>query len=327
MHLRNTEKLQYSIYDIVYFINPLNADQAAALSRIEKKLDDLATENVPMSEVTSKFAKPLLDYMNVKLTNLMVNVVGHESGPMKKYKWQKNESEIHGQEGCKQILQEEIQPLYVDDDEYGLFDVRGRLLWLRAGKRHSDGFSDLALGPKVSMQYAETTAKDLMLPYAAALIELKTAKAELKPGQLVLQLLSFSKFSNLGQGVVVLGTDCVDKWRLLHFADYNHIAVQPYKCGKKCLADFKMLVEKGQKRKESHIPPPRLANIYEGDVEEDEQDFRLDDFGMEESDRDKAISREAMLQKLASVLGDMYGETLEVPSWALASESCSSYYT
>jgi hypothetical protein len=47
---------------------------------------------------------------------------------------------------------------------------------------------------------------------------------------------------------------------------------------------------------------------------------------MEETTKDRAIAREAKLRKLASALECRYGETLKVPAWAKASESCRSYF-
>ena len=53
----------------------------------------------------------------------------------------------------------------------------------------------MAVGPIEEMDYALTAAKDLVLNFAVALAELKTGKADLKQGQLLLQLVSLSLFS------------------------------------------------------------------------------------------------------------------------------------
>ena len=109
-------------------------------------------------------------------------------------------------------------PLSVDGMAVGFYDVRRcPLPQLKAGKRESNRYSDLALGPEESMKYAVTSAKDLVLAYTDALVELKVARRDLKPAQLLLQLVSLSLISGSCQGVVVLGTDCVDKWR--YFSD------------------------------------------------------------------------------------------------------------
>ena len=217
-------------------------------------------------------------------------------------------------------------PLSVNGQECALYDARSQSLRLQAGKRKSNGFSDLAVGPCESMDYAETTAKDLLLSYTIALVELKRAKSNLKPGQLLLQLVSLAEVSGNGQGVVVLGTDCATKWRLLHFSDYNRIIVQPYTHAKKCISDFKALMENCATRKEANVPPPKLAAIIHEDTGVDDE-IDMEDFGMEETSKDKAIARETKLRKLSSALECYYGETLEVPAWAKASESCRSYFS
>jgi hypothetical protein len=76
-------------------------------------------------------------------------------------------------------------------------------------------------------------AIDLALVYTIALIELKTAKAEQKLGQLALQLVSLALVSRAKQGVVVLGTDRKNKWMLLHFSGFNKIIVQPLRAREK----------------------------------------------------------------------------------------------
>ena len=303
--------------------SPFPVDHTDAFARIEKKLDDLASVDVPMSEATSRFASSLLEDLKVKITVLPPNTDPGE-GQVRTYLWGENELEIDGQPGCKQILEEEILPLSVNGQEFALYDARSQSLRLRAGKRKSNGFSDLAVGPRISMDFAETTAKDLMLSYTDALVELKRAKSNLQPGQLLLQLVSLAEVSGNGQGVVVLGTDCATKWRLLHFSDYNRIMVQPYTHGKKCIADFKALMENCTMRKDANVPPPKLAIVHDDTGVDNEID--MEDFGMEETSKDKAIARETKLRKLASALEYYYGETLEVPAWAKASESCRSYF-
>ena len=287
-------------------------------------MDDLASVDVPMSEATSHFASSLLEDLKVRITVLHPNTDPGE-GQVQTYPWGENEHEIDGQPGCKQILEEEMLPLSVNGQECALYDARSQLLRLQAGKRKSNGFSDLAVGPRVSMDYAESTAQDLMLSYTVALVELKRAKSNQRSGQLLLQLVSLAEVSGNGQGVVVLGTDCATKWRLLHFSDYNRIMVQPYSHGKKCIADFKALMENCATRKEANVPPPKLAAIIHEDTGV-HNEIDMEDFGMEETSKDKAIARETKLRKLASALECYYGETLEVPAWAKASESCHSYF-
>mmetsp|Transcript_8052 Transcript_8052/g.12608 ORF Transcript_8052/g.12608 Transcript_8052/m.12608 type:complete len:402 (-) Transcript_8052:1315-2520(-) len=294
----------------------------SALERIEKKLDDMATIDVPMSEVTMNFTSSLLDALKIKYFVRKVNKEIRE-GRMKTYTWGEKEHEADGQPGCQQILEKEILPLDFDGDSLGIYDVRNRSLpELQAGKRKSNGYSDMAVGPIDSMAYAVTNAKDLVLSYAVALVELKTSRRDLKQGQLLLQLVSLALVSGTGQGVVVLGTDCDTKWRLLHFSNYNTVVVQPYEDGKKCIVDFKNLIVEGTARMQRNTAPEKLTRI----LEDDNADVNMNDFDLEEAERDRAIEREAKLQKLAGALGSLFGETLEVPSWAKASVTCPSYY-
>ena len=55
------------------FPPPFPADHTDAIARIERKLDDLATVDVPMSEASSHFASSLLDDLKVKITVLAPN--------------------------------------------------------------------------------------------------------------------------------------------------------------------------------------------------------------------------------------------------------------
>ena len=136
------------------------------------------------------------------------------------------------------------------------------------------------------------------------------------------QLLALSMISNMRQGAVVLGTDCATKWRLLHFSSYNNIVVQPYSNGKNCLADFKKLIAKGAARMQQNTAPKKLRSI----AQDSDEDDIMADFDLPENPRDAAISRENMLRRLAGELGSLFGENLEVPYWAKASETCPSYY-
>jgi len=295
------------------------------LDGMNTKLDDMNTIDVPMSEATMDFTTSLLEVLNIRYNIHKVNT-GVVEGQMQTYQWGEKEHEQEGQPACQNILENEILPLEIDDFLYGIYDIRGRKLpELQGGKRKSNGFSDMAVGPKTSMDYAATFAKDLVLSYAVAFVELKTARADLKQGQLLLQLIALSMISNMGQGAVVLGTDCTTKWRLLHFSSYNNIVVQPYSNGKNCLADFKKLIAKGAARMQQNTAPKKLTRLAEGSDEDGFIDMA--DFGLPENSRDAAISRENKIRKLAGALGSLFGENLEVPYWAKASETCPSYYT
>jgi hypothetical protein len=296
-----------------------------SMARIEKRLQDRASVvDIPMSAASRTFYSPLLDELMIKY---VVELLDQETGggsALEPYAWGENETEAEGQPGCQKILEGEILPIPFGNEYLGLFDARNLALpELTVGKQKSNGFSDLALSPTVSMTHALTNAKDHALAYTVALVELKTGQAEQKLGQLLLQLVSLSMVSGTNQGVVVLGTDCATKWLLLHFSDFNKIIVQPYRHGKKCLADFKNLILARTARMEKNVAPPRLvASSINAD---DETDLNMQDFGVEETLREKAIAREDKLRRLASTLGSIFGETPEVPSWAKASETCPSY--
>ena len=68
--------------------------------------------------------------------------------------------------------------------------------------------------------------------------------------------------SNAEKGVVVLGTDCATKWRLVYFTKINEITTQPYACGKKCLDDLSRLIQGNAERARSLVPTP-LPTITE----------------------------------------------------------------
>jgi len=287
----------------------------ASLSGIDKKLDDMATVSEAMSKAGIDFARSLLQELNLNYTVCPVNET--RDGALDVYPWGEKESEEQGQPGCKAMLEKEVLPFEVDEDmPLGFFDVRNRALSeLKGGKYKSNGFSDLALGHASSIEHAMQHNKDLVLCYADALVELKTDKSELKQGQLLLQLVSGSVLSNKKKGVVVLGTDCATKWRLLHFTDHNQISVQPYRHGKKCLEDFKKLVETGKER--SKLVSPLLQSIPE------DAQLRLEEFGFVDTESDKAIDREDYLNKVANALGSVFRESEApiVPQWARATSS------
>lgn len=300
--------------------------------RIEKKLDERATVEKPMSNTNISFTNAMLCSLNMTYeTKSPITENGGDQ--MEKYIWKTNESESQGQPGCKQILEGEMLPLKDNDNKsFGLYDVRGhKLPVLHIGNRKSFGVSDLGVGPKTDMDFA-LNANDFLLVYSVALVELKTGKSQNNLAQLLLQLVSFSKISNALQGVAVLGTDCADKWTLLYFSEYNKIVVQPYVYGKKCIADFKTLIVESTKRKQNHVATPQLdvarpqERLQLDSINEiDDTDLNLQEFGLVETPWDKAVARQNYLQRLACALGDLYGERVDVPFWVTASETCTSY--
>ena len=228
----------------------------------------MATVAMGMSEATQDFTRELLGAKGIVFKTLPVCTEILDATFLDRiYNWGEKEDEKDGQPGCKKMLEHELLPLSVDGRALGIFDVRGLALpEVHEGKRKSNGFSDLAIGDAESLLLPDT--RDLTFGLSQALIELKTGKAALKQGQLLLQLVSFSMISNAQKGVVVLGTDCATKWRLVYFTKSNEITMQQYTCGKKCLSDLSMLVqgstEKGVALVSSPLPTVKEKEFQEG---------------------------------------------------------------
>lgn len=171
--------------------------------------------------------------------------------------------------------------------------MRNKLLpEVQAGKHKSHGFSDLALADRVSMGLPQK--KDLMFAYTYALVELKTGKAGLKQGQ--------QHSRRFPTGVVVLGTNCAEKWRLVFFSKFNGISVQPFKFGDRCLQELKQLLSKSAAKRKVLVPPPPMQNIPEGN------DF--DPTGEEQEDYQEYLPG-ANLRKLALDQGKLYPDERE----------------
>mmetsp|Transcript_8088 Transcript_8088/g.13873 ORF Transcript_8088/g.13873 Transcript_8088/m.13873 type:complete len:365 (-) Transcript_8088:99-1193(-) len=239
--------------------------------RIEKRLDDTGTVNKGMSEASRDFTNKLLRDKGVafKMLPICLDVLD-DAFSDRLYKWGDNEQEKDGLPGCQAILQRELLPLKSDGENLGIFDVRSLALpEVHGEKQKSNGYSDLAIGDLATLSLPNT--RDFAFGLSVALIELKTAKAPLKNGQLLLQLISFSSISNAEQGVVVLGTDCATKWRLVYFTKFNEITIQQYVCGKKCLDDLSSLIESSAERKRSLVPSS-LPSIEETQFPEDAED-------------------------------------------------------
>lgn len=310
----------YNLSRFVSADEKLAAIVVAGFSDLGKKIEDMATESKSMSKADLDFTQSLFKELHLNYSVCpLVNETG--DGALDTYLWGEDEDEGQGQPGCQAILEKGVLPFQADNGvSLGFFDVRNRALpQLKGGKYKSNGFSDLALGDATSIAHAMVNNKDLVLAYADALVELKRGSSDLKQGQLLLQLASASLMSNKKKGVVVLGTDCATKWRLLYFTAHNHVEVKPYAHGKKCLEDFKELLRAGEQR--SKLVTPLLQRIPE------DGELRLKDFGIAETDSDKAIDREDHLNKLANALGRVFRENENpiVPHWARAT-SCPSYY-
>ena len=241
------------------------------MERIERKLDDMATVDMGMSVATQDFTRELLGAKGIIFKTLPVcTEVLDTTFSDRIYNWEEMQDEKDGQPGCKSMLERELLPLSLDGRTLGIFDVRGLALpEVHEGKRKSNGFSDLAIGDLESLLLPDT--RDLTFGLSAALIELKTGKAALKQGQLLLQLVSFSMISNAQKGVVILGTDCATKWRLVYFTKSNEITIQQYTCGKKCLDDLSELIQ-GSTEKGVALAPSPLPTVMETGFPESAED-------------------------------------------------------
>lgn len=222
------------------------SEDTSTLERIERKLDDMATVAKEMSEATQDFTRELLGAKGIVVKTAPVcTEVLDVTFSNRIYNW--GEEEKDGQSGCKSMLERELLPLSLGGRPLGIFDVRGLALpEVHEGKRKSNGFSHLAIGDLESLSLPDT--RDLTFGLSAALIELKTGQAALNQGQLLRQLVSFSLISNAQKGVVVLGTDCATKWRLVYFTKSNEITIQQYTCGKKCLDDLSLLIQRSTEK-------------------------------------------------------------------------------
>jgi hypothetical protein len=127
------------------------------------------------------------------------------------------------------------------------------------------------------------------------------------------------------------------------------ISHRVYSSGRKCLEDFQCLLssiedrvkEMNRKRIKLLSIPERGGNARGADVgavlgsspvaapvSGQEQDLCGFEGQLDES-RDRAIENELFLRRLAEYLGDLSGgeERPEVPEWALARNTCHSYYS
>jgi hypothetical protein len=126
-----------------------------------------------------------------------------------------------------------------------------------------------------------SNAKDLVLSYTVTLVELKSEKSHLKHGQLLLQLVSLTPISRIGQVLAGLGTDCTNKWRLLHFCGYNTIVVQPYMQGKRCITNLKILLTKATERMQQNNAAEKFPIVMEVD-----DNVYVELFGVKKKDGD-----------------------------------------
>jgi len=214
-----------------------------------------------------------------------------------------------------------------ESDGFGLVSVTNKPLpKLKANGRSAAGAGDLVIG-----KGAYITKVDDPHAHAYGLVELKTDDSRVKPGQSVLELASLSRISRFGRNIALLATDCEDKWQLYYFKDSKTILQREYhhstSNGRKCWEDFKTLIINAETR-QLQAPTARykqtLTGLEEAD-EEEEQDLGGFESQLDDS-KTKALENQAMLEKLANGLAEVYGERPIVPAWATAQAACPDYY-
>ena len=149
-----------------------------------QKLEDMNTISLDMSRATDDVTGGLLRSVGVTYFTLPhCDEPGHDL--FEEYRWDENENEESGQQGCKSVLEAHLLPWEIKGRKMGLFDIRNRKLpTIDAHGYRSNGFSDLAIGDHISMSVPANV--DLMVNFALCLVELKTAKARLKNNELLL---------------------------------------------------------------------------------------------------------------------------------------------
>jgi len=296
---------------------PEEYKQIAAFAKEEM---ENRTKHKPMSEASVPFAETILKGYGYNVAVApVIKECGSENDPPS-FSWKivdKNSKEWNkfehaGTPGAKDWIEENFMR---DDKAFGLKVVTGAPLpKVKANRRSALGKGDLAIGDPFSMKYGEEYL------YANGLIELKTDLYPLKSGQNLLQLLSLSLVSSFKTGVALLATNCNEKWEIYHFSDGRTVQRQIYAYGRKAWEDFMELI----KSPEARIFETALDTISED--KDDEQNLDNFDFGGQHRKKFKALQDEAMLERLADHLGDIYGERPVVPSWARAESRVPDYY-
>lgn len=222
--------------------------------------------------------------------------------------WKKGENA--GTPGARDWVREH---LLGDDQKLGLKVVTGSMLpKVKANRRSASGKGDLAIGCPRSMAHGEEFL------FVNGLVELKTDESPLKTGQNLLQLLALSMISRFQTGVALLATDCRTKWETFHFSNCSTVERRIYEHGRKAWEDFIELIKSSEKR----VYEVKLDTIDE----DDEQNLDGFKFGDQERKKMKATQDEALLERMADHLGDIYGERPDVPFWARAESRVLDYY-
>ena len=304
-------------------LDAIAAERIAKLADFAQSEMDNRTENKPMSEASIEWAESILASYRVQhKTSTTVNTDAGSSDDPPRYEWtiQTNSGEVwsksehRGTPGALEWLKEH----FLDTNgAYELKVVTGASLPKVKGNRKSaTGKADIAIGTKSDINYGDTYT------FVRGLIELKTDKSPLKTGQNLLELLALSTASSFERAVVLLATNCNDNWEVYHFASGTEVRRQIYKYGRKAWEDFIRLVDSVGDR---NYPDQFWGAII---IPSSISDQDLE--GFPETDRDrkkaKAEEEEAMLERFADQLENIYGERPVVPSWARAHQRIPDYY-
>ena len=298
-----------------------------------KQQMDKHTEGRAFSKAGYTWARLLLSERGIQVRTKELNLDGGQGSEPEGFHWtvetKDNEVVRPGENyKTKGAMDWVLQNFLRSDDIFGLKVVTGSALpELRGHTKKANGKSDLVIGKKAELQIA--TATD---PYdfAFGLIELKQDIYYINKGQNVLELASLATISRVGKNSSLLATDCNTQWELYWFEDERTIVRGVYRSGRKCFEDFRRLLMDAESR--VLRPPSRqtrlvLPNFEEhGDEEVDPDDEQnLDGFGADDP-KTKALERQGQLDALADYLGDLYGVRPNVPSWAMAKNTCPDYY-
>ena len=320
-HLREEKKQLLQRQETIY-LNGFSAERLETIAAFAEAEMENKTKNKPMSEASVVWAESILAAYHVKHEWAKTVIV--EPGPSDDpppYVWtiesqsgeEWNKSEYGGTPGALAWLKEH---LLGSNSKYDVKIVTGSSLPKVKGNRKSaTGKADIAIGDANDIKYGDTYA------YVQGLIELKTDKYPLKTGQNLLELLSLSTASSFKKAVVLLATNCTDRWEVFHFSTPATIRHQVYKHGRKAWEDFMGLLHSISER---NYPEKLWIAALPEMNEQDLEGFEVSD---KERKRAKAEQDEAMLEHFADRLGDIYGERPTVPSWARAHVRIPDYYS
>lgn len=303
-------------------LEAIGAERIAKLADFAEAEMDNRTKNKAMSEASIEWAESILASYRIKhKTSTFVNADAGSSDDPPRYEWTTiqtktgqvwSKSEHRGTPGALEWLKEQ----FLDTNgAYELKVVNGASLPKVKGNRKSaTGKADIAIGTKSDINFGDTYT------FVRGLVELKTDKYPLKTGQNLLELLALSTASSFQKAVVLLATDCNNKWEVFYFASGTEIRRQIYKHGRKAWEDFIRLLDSvGDRDYTDKFWGATLPSI---------SDQNLDGFPETEKERKKAKAEEeeAMLERFADQLENIYGERPVVPSWARAHERIPDYY-